>query len=139
MPITIAEMFAAQSVLCVDEPDGEYTSGTPLELMQWAQSKMNRSRMLPLVPGKLKVTDVIEFDDDSNALVQWDGVNRIRVADAAALPGPIDAEHDPEDPAWGIISHDPLADIFVPSDDPGRAYIRSLKQLLKGELDHAGE
>ena len=139
MPITIAEIFAAQSVLCVDEPDGDYTSGTPLELMQWAQSKMNRSWMLPLVPGKPKVTDVIEFDDDSNALVQWDNMCRVRVADAAALPGAIDSEHDPEDPAWGIISHDPLEDIFAPSDDPGRAYIKYLKQLMQGLLDDAGE
>ena len=34
-PFNTAQLFVAQTQLCLDDPDGEYTAGTPQEVIAW--------------------------------------------------------------------------------------------------------
>ena len=100
--ITLAELFAAQSTLTVDEPEGEYTIGSPanlfnhfktLQLEVNAQERQNGTRDIS-----------IRYADNSKAVISIAGNGSIRVAhnydigpDGPTRPQP---QYDED---WGLI------------------------------------
>ena len=112
-PLAKARLFAAQSVLCVDEPGGEFTSGTPEELFEWAVQEGGEIAWSPAQDGR---DAAIRFPDGSTAFILARPDGRVIVGDnGTGNP----AEHEDE---WGIIG---------PDTPEGRRYLAELDRICR--------
>ena len=115
--ITAAELFAAQSTLCVDEPGGESTAGTPAELFQWARQHGARARRTD-TPGGTGVH--VRFQDGSSAVIlHREHGNVIIMGNRETNAGGMQPPLDDED-MWGRIG---------PGSPEGRAWLEELRKL----------
>ena len=102
LKITDAQIFAAQSELCVDDPLGEFTSVTPDILFEWAADKIENIQRAKILGGNRAIS--IAYTDKSSAVIVECDDGSLMVSDGQTImdgilhPG---VEHEED---WGLIT-----------------------------------
>ena len=100
--VTLAELFAAQSTLTVDEPEGEYTIGSPANLFDHFKSLQLEVNAQERTKGTRDIA--IHYNDNSKAVISSDGPIRIAHNYDISPYGPTRSQPQ-YDHDWGLIGN----------------------------------
>ena len=100
--ITLAELFATQSTLTVDEPEGEYTIGSPANLFDHFKPLQLEVNAKEQPNGTRDIA--IRYKDNSEAVISIPSDGPIRIADNYDISPDEPTRPQPQyDHDWGLI------------------------------------
>lgn len=103
--VTLAEVFAAQSTLTVDEPEGEYTIGSPASLFDHFKTLQLEVRAQERQNGTRDIA--IRYNDNSKAVISIPSDGPIRIAHNYDISPDGPTRPQPQyDDDWGLIGNE---------------------------------